>query len=466
MDAYDEARNYALEILTKRRIYVHPHERVVAGRTEYVSGYWREGENFHTYVSLRSRWAQLDRDLFPYAGQPDHPEAKRIVAEQKAIVKLMHHKFVGGDSGAPGDIGKPGEPYDTVIVGAGPAGLQAAIYGATEGLDTLLVDAEPHPGGQAMHSSRIENVLGFPTGITGRQLAQMGLEQAQRTGAQTKFNTRVVGMSHDEKTGLKTLTFDNGRKVKTRSVVIAGGVQFNKLEFPGHEAEQVIYGDSEELKRKCKGGEVVIIGGANSAGQAAIDAATTASSVTILVRKGTIRDSMSEYLVQQLESDPKVSILHEAEIASAQLDENGDLRTITLKDGRVLNCKALGLFIGSSPKTTWADGVERDERGYIKVGENGAELETSVPGVFAAGDVRAGSIHRVATAAGDGSVAISMIHSYLSKLAAEPVAPKMVQAGSEYEADAALIPDDGADKWMNAMYSYDIINPFTGWDSH
>jgi thioredoxin reductase len=460
MDFYEYAHAFAHAYL-KGRVYVHPHERYENGRIEHVSGYWRAGDAFHSYSALKERWARLDRDLLPYAGQPDHPEAKRIVAEQKAVVKLMHHKNV--DRGTPADIGKPGEPYDTVIVGAGPAGLSAAIYGATEGLDTLLVEAEPKAGGQAEHSSRIENVLGFPAGITGKQLASMGLEQAQRTGAKTMFNTKVVGMSYDKKTGEKRLKLSNGRTVRARSVVIAGGVQFNQLEFPGHDSPSVVYGDSEELKKKCKGGEVVIIGGANSAGQAAIDAAQTASSVTILVRKGSIRDSMSEYLVQQLESDPKITILGDAEIASAQQDENGELTTITLKDGRVLNCKALGLFIGSSPKTTWADGVERDQRGYILVGQGGAELETSVPGVFAAGDVRAGSIHRVITSAADGAAAISMTHQYLSKLAD---AGKMVQGGSEFETDAAVIPDDGADKWMNALWTYDWSVPFTGWDSH
>ena len=161
-----------------------------------------------------------------------------------------------------------------------------------------------------------------------------------------------------------------------------------------------------------------------------------------------------------------MNILNDAEIASAAQDENRRLTSVTLKDGRVLNCKALGLFIGSSPKTTWADGVNRDPRGYVIVGQDGAQLETSVPGVFAAGDVRAGSIHRVITSAADGAAAISMTHEYLAKAAAKPVEPKTVQAGSEYETDAALIPDDSADKWLNTLWVYDSSVPFTGFDHH
>jgi len=356
------------------------------------------------------------------------------------VTRAIHHQNL--DRGGVEGIGLPGGARDVVVVGAGPAGLSAAIYGATEGLDTLLVDAEATPGGQAYHSSRIENVLGFPSGITGRQLADMGLEQAQRTGADTRFGASVKSMSYDPATGLKHLVFEDGSELDSRAVVIAGGVQFRHLDFPGADSKDVVYGDSSELKKACRGREVVIVGSANSAGQGAIDAAQEASHVTLLVRHGHVGDQMSSYLVQQLESDPKVTILEGAEVGSVQEDADRRMTGVTLKDGRVLPAGALGLFVGSAPSTDWT-GVERDEHGFVTVG-HGEPLETSTPGVFAAGDVRAGSIHRVITAAADGAAAISMTHGYMDELRARAAesstgAPAQVQEAAAGGAGAAPV---------------------------
>lgn len=363
-------------------------------------------------ANLMRKWADMDRDLLPYAGHPGAAAAKEIIREQKALIKEVHHLAL--DRGGREGVGLPGGPRDTVIVGAGPAGLSAAIYGATEGLDTLMLDANERPGGQAGMSSRIENVLGFPAGVTGRQYAQMGLEQAQRTGAETRFGVRVESLSHDPDTGLKRLVLSDGTTVEARTVILAGGVAFNRMNFPGSDAAQVVYGDSQALKDHARGGEVVIVGGANSAGQAAVDVASKSKHVTVLIRKGSIRDKMSAYLVEQLEADPKVSILENAEVASVETD-GVKMRSVTLKDGRVLPAKAIGLFLGANPAADWT-GAERDEKGFLKVGGESGHLETSIPGVFAAGDIRSGATRRVITAAADGAAAVAQIHGFLGKM--------------------------------------------------
>jgi thioredoxin reductase/peptidoglycan hydrolase-like protein with peptidoglycan-binding domain len=405
---------------------------------------------------LRSRWAALDRDLLPFAGQPDAPKARVIIRKQMIITKIMHHKHA--DSGGPEGIGEPGGPRDVVVIGAGPAGLSAAIYGASEGLDTLMLDANEKPGGQARMSSRIENVLGFPAGTTGRQYAEAALEQAERLGSDVQFGTKVKALSTD-KSGMKTLTLNDGSTIKTRAVVIAGGVQFRKLNFDGSDSPSIVYGDSTALKEKVKGREAVIVGAANSAGQAAIDTATSASHVTILVRKGKIEDKMSSYLVTQLRSDPRVTILEDAEISKATQRADGELESVTLKDGRTLPAGGVGLFIGSAPQTDWA-GVKRDAHGFIIAGQDGTDaLETSIPGVYAAGDVRAGSVHRVITSAADGAAAISQVHGFMAKLKA-PVQEAAAPASSVDDADLAQlansIPDDEADRFLKRMERLDM----------
>ena len=359
---------------------------------------------------LHTRWADLDRALLPYAGNPRAQAAKMIIGEQKDITRKLHHLNV--DRGGPEGIGRPGGARDVVVVGSGPAGLSAAIYGATEGLDTLMIDANDKPGGQARLSSRIENVLGFPAGITGRQYAEMGLEQAQRTGADTQFGVRVQRIDVDPKSQMKRLHLSDGTTVDTRSVVLAGGVDFRKVNVPGADAKGVVYGDSRALRKAAGKRPAVIVGGANSAGQAAVDAAAHLPHVTILVRSN-IAKGMSEYLVQQLRADPKVTILEGAEIASINKDNSGHVDSVTLKDGSKIDAASAGFFIGSAPSTDWT-GAETDERGYLKVGGEGkGYLETSLPGVFAAGDMRADSVHRVITAAGDGAQTISQIHRYI-----------------------------------------------------
>lgn len=348
--------------------------------------------------TIEQKWADLDRELLPYTGHPNAAGAKAIITEQERLTETQHVDVL-----------------DVLVVGAGPAGLSAAIYGATEGLNTLLVDANHTPGGQAGMSSRIENVLGFPAGVTGHQYADAALEQARRVGAMTMFGVTVHYVKHDPKTDLKHVRLSNGTTVKTHTIVLATGVQFRTLNMPGADAEGIVYGDSGALKNVCKHRPAVIVGGANSAGQAAIDAASKLPHVTLLIRS-TIAKGMSSYLIEQLQADPKVTILEGAEIATVEKDTKGHVESVTLKDGRSLPCGGLGLFIGSAPKTDWID-LERDEHGYIMVGgPNRGELETSIPGVYAAGDVRSDSVHRVIMAAADGAHAIALVHPYLAQM--------------------------------------------------
>lgn len=359
---------------------------------------------------LRDKWASLDRNLLQYVGQPNAPGAQKIIGEQKEVIDEIHHAAPDAPPGTP-------DVHDLAIVGAGPAGLSAAIYGGTEGLDTVVLESQDKAGGQAGMSSRIENVMGFPAGVAGAQLAGMGLEQAERTGAEVQFGHAVQDMSVDSESQVKTLTMDDGSEIQAKAVVIAGGVQSRELGVPGEsDCKDVCYNDSTTLKQYADNGNAVIIGSANSAGQAAIDTATKADQVTILARSD-ISGKMSDYLVNQIESSPNINV-QKGEIASIQNDADGHLEGITLKDGTDVPADGLGVFIGSVPKTEWADdiekGIEGRDRGKIITNSG---LATNIPGVFAAGDVRAGAMNRVASAVGEGAVAVSSVHPYLASLA-------------------------------------------------
>jgi thioredoxin reductase len=438
---------------------------------------------------LEGLWGDLDRELLAYAGKPDAPEARKIIRRQKAVVKVLHHRNRAKREGH--EVRTRDAPHDVVIVGSGPAGLSAAIYGGTEGLDTVLLDANDDPGGQARMSSRIENVLGFPAGVSGGQYAEMSLEQARRTGADTRFGTRVTGLSYDPKTKMKTLTVNrDGRQttIRARSVVLAGGVQFRKLNFPGADSKGVVYGSSEELIRQTGAdGHAVIVGGANSAGQAAIAAASQVGHVTVLIRGPSIEDKMSKYLVDQLRSAPNVTIRENEEVGAVVPNNDGKVSAIRYKNsGEEEPIEGLAVFVGSAPHTEWT-GAEHDDKGYVKA--DPATLETSIPGVYAAGDVRANSVHRVITAAADGAMAISQVHGFLPQVhdtVAEPTPPRYVEPpAADVATDtpddlldvpksldrgladnivkaAAALPDDEADSWLDQLDALDHLTPFTG----
>jgi thioredoxin reductase (NADPH) len=318
--------------------------------------------------------------------------------------------------------------YDLVIVGGGPAGLAASVYGASEGLRTVMVEREA-PGGQAGQSSRIENYLGFPMGLSGSDLARRATDQARRLGAELLTLQDVVGL-RAEGAG-RIVELSGGGTLSANCVLVASGVSYRQLDTAGFSeltGAGVYYGAALTEARSCEDQDVVIIGGANSAGQAAVYFSGWARNVTMLVRGPSLEASMSHYLVEQLGELANVEV-RTGTTASAAEGEDGRLRRLRVlgPDGAesVLKADACFVFIGASPLTGWLDGVvARDERGFIL---SGADLdleawplkrepyllETSVPGVFVAGDVRARSFKRVASAVGEGSMAVSLIHQYL-----------------------------------------------------
>jgi thioredoxin reductase (NADPH) len=330
-------------------------------------------------------------------------------------------------------LGVAGQPaqdhYDLVIVGGGPAGLAAAVYGASEGLRTVMVEREA-PGGQAGQSSKIENYLGFPAGLSGSDLARRATDQARRLGAELLTIQDVVGL-RAEGAG-RIVELSDGGELSANCVLVASGVSYRQLEAPGFAeltGAGVYYGAALAEARSCAQQRVAIIGGANSAGQAAVYFSGYAADVTMLVRGASLERSMSHYLVEQLARLENVTVRTGSSAVAAE-GEDGHLRRLRVRgpDGSdsPLEVDACFVFIGASPRTDWLEGiVARDERGFILAGTdvqgNGwplkrepYPLETSVPGVFVAGDVRARSIKRVASAVGEGSMAVSLIHQYLA----------------------------------------------------
>jgi thioredoxin reductase (NADPH) len=318
------------------------------------------------------------------------------------------------------------EHYDLVVVGGGPAGLAAAVYGASEGLKTVMVEREA-PGGQAGQSSRIENYLGFPSGLSGSDLARRATDQARRLGAELLTVKEVVGLRAEG--AARLLELGDGAVLSASCVLIASGVSYRQLDTPGFPeltGAGVYYGAAMTEARACKGQHIIVIGGANSAGQAAVYFSSWAASVTMLVRSS-LEKSMSQYLIEQIAALPNVNVLT-GSTATAAEEEDGQLRRVRIDgpDGEdTLPADACFVFIGASPRTDWLDGVlGRDDRGFILSGRDVQAdgwplqrepyvLETSVPGVFVAGDVRARSVKRVASAVGEGSMAVSLIHEYL-----------------------------------------------------
>jgi thioredoxin reductase (NADPH) len=320
------------------------------------------------------------------------------------------------------------EHYDLVIVGGGPAGLAAAVYGASEGLRTVMVEREA-PGGQAGQSSRIENYLGFPAGVSGSDLARRATDQARRLGAELLSVQGAVAL-RPEGAG-RFVDLDGGSTLSSNCVLVASGVSYRKLELPGFQdltGAGIYYGAAPAEARSCADQSVVVIGGANSAGQAAVYFSGHATNVTMLVRGTSLDASMSHYLVDQIALLENVNVRTQTQAVAAE--GNGQLRGLRVRgpDGEEseLYADACFVFIGASPRTDWLAGVvARDDRGFILAGPDVPPdqwprkrdpyvLETSVPGVFVAGDVRARSVKRVASAVGEGSMAVSLIHQYLA----------------------------------------------------
>lgn len=327
------------------------------------------------------------------------------------------------------------EVRDLVIVGAGPAGLAAAVYGASEGLDVLVIEAES-PGGQAGSSSRIENYLGFPLGISGQELAGRAAAQAQKFGAKVLIANNVTKLNCDRSP--YELIVDCGQVIRSRTVVIASGAQYKKPKLENltkFEGQGVYYGATYIEAQLCGKEDAIVVGGGNSAGQAAVYLSQTASKVHMLVRSGQLSDTMSRYLIQRIEENPVIELHYHTEIVG--LDGDTQLECVTWRDkntGETSTHDIRYVFImaGGSPRTDWLKGcVAMDNKGFILTGRDldpvlqdyhwplprvPQMLETSLPGVFAVGDVRAGNVKRVASAVGEGSIAISLVHRVLAEL--------------------------------------------------
>lgn len=326
--------------------------------------------------------------------------------------------------------------YDLAIIGGGPAGLAAAVYGASEGLKTVMVERQA-PGGQAGMSSRIENYLGFPTGLSGGDLARRAVVQAQRFGVEILSPQEAVSVRTEGPYRIIKLVDES--EISCHALMVATGVQWRRLEAPGIDQLQgagVYYGGGATEALSCKGEIVYVVGGANSAGQAAMNFARYAEKVVILVRGEGLAATMSQYLIDQVQRTPNIQIWSHASVAevhgNSHLEEISVFCSDTDKVERV-PASSMFIFIGALPRTDWLAGlVERDDRGFILTGPDlirdgqrpkGWELdrdpfllETNVPGIFAVGDVRHGSVKRVASGVGEGSVAVQFIHQYLSKV--------------------------------------------------
>jgi thioredoxin reductase (NADPH) len=325
--------------------------------------------------------------------------------------------------------------YDLIVIGGGPAGLGAAVYGASEGLRTVLLERTA-TGGQAGQSSRIENYLGFPDGVSGAQLTDRARRQATKFGAEVLTTREVTAL--DVCGSARRVRFGDGTSIDAHTVILATGVSYRQLDAPGlseFTGRGVYYGSALTEAAACEGQDVYIVGGANSAGQAAVYLARHAKSVTLLVRGPSLERSMSYYLIRQIERVPNISVRTCTEVIAASGDDH--LEGLTLRcsvDGstETADAQLLFLFIGAAPLTDWLDGVvARDPRGFVVSGPDlsvGGErprgweldrmpyhLETSVPGVFVAGDVRSDSAKRVASAVGEGALAVMLVHRYLEK---------------------------------------------------
>ncbi len=378
-----------------------------------------------------ARWLDVERDGearellkiagVEAAGLPVALLEDGSVLERPSVLELAERLGVA--------VAPAADHYDLVIVGGGPAGLAAAVYGASEGLRTVMVESEA-PGGQAGQSSRIENYLGFPAGLSGSDLARRATDQARRLGAELLTVKDALAL-RAEGAG-RIVELSGGGALSANCVLVASGVSYRQLQAPGFAeltGTGIYYGAALTEARACSEQHVVVIGGANSAGQAAVHFAGFAARVTMLVRADSLAKSMSHYLIEQIAALANIEVRTSTEAVGAE-GEDGRLKALRIRDGagneRREDVDACFVFVGAVPRTDWLEGiVARDQRGFILAGAEVREqgwplardpyvLETSVPGVFVAGDVRARSIKRVASAVGEGSMAVSLIHEYLA----------------------------------------------------
>jgi thioredoxin reductase (NADPH) len=395
-------------------------------------------KDFLTRNQVPFRWLELERDAdaarLLAANGGDRGQLPLVITDSGRTLQAPSTAEVAA---ALGLAATPTLPfYDLIVIGGGPAGLGAAVYGASEGLRTVLVEREAI-GGQAGQSSRIENYLGFPSGITGGDLAWRAATQARRFGAEMLLTSDVSGL--DVCGSARVVRLADGGQLSAHAVLLTTGVAYRRLEAPGVErftGSGVFYGATATEAQSCRDEDVYIVGGANSAGQAAVFFARTARSVTIVVRGQSLERSMSHYLIEQIAQLPNVHVRTDSEVIGASGDDH--LERLRIADRQAgtdeeVATSWLFVFIGAAPGTDWlGKDVLRDDRGFVLTGPDlvidgqlPADwpmerqpyfLETSVPGVFAAGDVRGQSVKRVASAVGEGAMAVTLVHRYLELL--------------------------------------------------
>jgi thioredoxin reductase (NADPH) len=387
--------------------------------------------NGHPYTSIdldRDEGVQELLDHFRVSAE----DVPVVICRGKVVLRNPSNRQIAECLGFNDSVDQT-QVRDLLIVGAGPSGLAAAVYGASEGLDVLILESDS-PGGQAGSSSKIENYLGFPTGISGQELASRAYTQAQKFGAQLLITQGAKQLVCDRKP--YAIELDNGVRVPARTIVIATGAEYRRLKVENlsrFEGAGVYYGATFVESQLCRGEEVIVVGGGNSAGQAAVFLAQTSRRVHLLVRAGGLAETMSRYLIRRIEESPAIVFRPETEIVS--LEGGAHLERVGWRDNRTGETETRDIshvfvMAGAIPNTAWLDGcVARDAKGFIKTGPDLSEedlagarwppgrpphlLETSLPGVFAVGDVRGGSIKRVAAAVGEGSIAIAFVHQVL-----------------------------------------------------
>jgi thioredoxin reductase (NADPH) len=409
--------------------------RVVGHRWSAPS---HEVKDFLTRNQVPFKWLELERDAeaatLLAANDSDADHLPLVITESGRTLQAPSTFEVAQ---ALGILSTPALPfYDLIVIGGGPAGLGAAVYGASEGLNTILVEREA-VGGQAGQSSRIENYLGFPSGIGGGDLARRAISQARRFGAEMLLTSQVAGL--DVCGPARVVRLADGSQLSASAVLLTTGVDYRRLAVPGIDAftgAGVYYGAAATEAQSCQGEDVYIVGGANSAGQAAVFFARTARRVTIMVRGSSLERSMSHYLIQQIADLSNVEVRTNSEVVGAGGSDHLERLRIADREAGTeeeVETSWLFVFIGAAPCTDWlGKEVRRDENGFVLTGpdllidgqvpadwpleRHPYFLETSVPGVFAAGDVRGQSVKRVASAVGEGAMAVTLVHRYLELL--------------------------------------------------
>ncbi len=416
-----------------------PHTKVIGHRWNERSWEVRQflARNQHSFRSFMADEAK-GKQLLDAAGLDGYQLPVVITEQGETLVEPSNAELAAmlGLSTSPSL-----EMYELAVIGGGPAGLAAAVYGASEGLKTVLIE-ETTTGGQAGRSSKIENYLGFPTGVSGAELTTAARRQAERFGAEVITTRKAVRLHAGDSGTARTIEFEDGGDVGAQAVILATGVDYRELQVNGcwndpdnpacnYVGRGVFYGASVSDSSECKGEDVYIVGGANSAGQAAMFMSRSAKSVTLLVRGPSLEASMSYYLIRQIERNDNITVRTCTEVVDT-LGEDDHLTGLVLFDKQsgekeTVSCDRLCCFIGAAPRTDWLDVVAKDDHGFILSGPDLKDvsgwtldrpphhLETSVPGVFVAGDVRAESAKRVAAAVGEGSMAVMLVHRYLAE---------------------------------------------------